>query len=114
MYNTNQTMNMVNLIGRLGQEPIITFTKTKGTPVMRLSLATQAKMPDNNGGWKVDTQWHRVVVFGRDALFFGQRLHKGMLVNVTGSIVHQERTDEAGQNFRWVDIYVERIQCLRH
>ena len=112
MYNTNQTINKVHLIGRLGDEPVFKLT-TKGTPVMRLSIATQAKMPDGNGGWQVTTQWHRVIVFGRDANFFRDKLHKGMLVSVTGFIVYKRVvSSDTGAEYRFTDIYTESIQCL--
>lgn len=112
MFNANQTLNSVVLIGRLGKHPETRYT-AKGTAVIRLSIATHSRVPDaSSGGWKNVTEWHRAVIFGRDAAFWTGKLQQGDLVQVTGSLRHQVYTNAEGATFRWTEVYANQFQRL--
>ena len=77
-------MNKVFLIGHLGRDPELTFT-TNGTAVLKFSLATteNRKVGDN---WESQTEWHRVVMFGKRAEAVNSYLQKGSKVHIEGKI----------------------------
>lgn len=83
-------LNKVQLIGRLGGQPETASTQG-GTPVTKLSLATSESFTDKQTGQKrEDTEWHRIVMFGRLAEIAGQYLTKGDLVFLEGKIKTRE------------------------
>ena len=56
-----QSLNKVQIIGRLGQDPDIRYT-TSGSAVCNMSLATTERYKDAAGNKKEATEWHRVVL----------------------------------------------------
>ncbi len=61
------TVNKVLILGRIGQDPEIRYTQS-GSPVANVSIATNDGYKDNATGQFVDvTEWHRVIVFGKQA-----------------------------------------------
>ena len=65
--------NRVQLIGNLGDEPTVRNTST-GTTVANINLAIN------------ETEWVRVVAFGRTAEIMQQYLHKGSQVHIEGKL----------------------------
>ncbi len=89
-------LNKVLLIGRLGQDPKLTYLPS-GSPVAELSVATDESYKDRDGN-KVDrVEWHRVKVFGRSAEFCSNYLSKGRLVYVEGTLRTRSWEDQQGQ-----------------
>ena len=60
------SLNRVILLGNLGKDPEVRYTQG-GTTVANLRIATNERRPDGNGGWKDETEWHAVVLFGKQA-----------------------------------------------
>ena len=60
------TVNKVILIGRLGKDPDMRYAPS-GTAIANFSLATNHSSKDAEGNWTEQTEWHNVVVFGRQA-----------------------------------------------
>lgn len=80
------SLNQVNLIGRLGQDPEVKYLPN-GDAVCNLSLATSERWKDKaTGEQKEKTEWHRVVMFGKLAEIAGQYLKKGALVYFQGKL----------------------------
>lgn len=80
------SLNQVQLIGRLGQDPEVKFLPN-GDAVCNVSLATSEKWRDKTSGeQKEKTEWHRVVLFGKLAEIAGEYLRKGALVFFQGKI----------------------------
>jgi len=79
-------INKVILLGTLGTDPIVKYSKT-GTPVATVSLVTNQSWTDKETG-KVNTkaEWHNLVFFGKDAENAGQNLRKGGTIYVEGSL----------------------------
>lgn len=73
-------VNKVILLGRLGKDPETQTTKN-GKQMTKFPLATSENYKDKNGEWQERTEWHNVVMFGRDV-----RASKGDLVFVEGRI----------------------------
>ena len=57
-----------------------------GMPVANLSIATNRKWKDRDGNPQEQTEWHRVVLFGRQAEVAGQYLTRGRQIYVEGRI----------------------------
>lgn len=90
------SVNKVILLGRLGRDPEVRYTQG-GTTVANLRLATNERRPDGNGGWKDATEWHTVVMFGKQADLAKQYLTKGRELFIEGSLRTREWQDQQGQ-----------------
>ena len=93
------SLNHVVILGHLGADPELRKTDG-GTPVTNLRVATNATWRNGDGEKEQRTDWHQIVVWGRQAEQCGQLLRKGALVLVSGRIQSREWTDDEG-NRRW-------------
>jgi single-strand DNA-binding protein len=82
-------LNKVMIIGRIGQDPEIKYSKLE-TPIANFSVATNSKW--NKNGEQEKTEWHKVILFGKQAEICGKYASKGNLVYVEGRL--QTRTYE--------------------
>ena len=78
-------VNKVLIIGRLGQEPDLKTT-SGGKSVCTLNLATSEKWKDKSGNSHERTEWHRVVIWGKQAENAAKYLEKGRQVYVEGKL----------------------------
>ena len=86
------SVNKVILVGNVGNEPEIR-TFQNGGRVANLSLATSENWKDKNTGERREkTEWHRVVVWGKQAEIAGEYLRKGRQVYIEGSLHAREYT----------------------
>ncbi len=104
------SVNKVILVGRLGQEPELKST-TSGQQVCTLSLATsETWMKDGNKEEK--TEWHRVVLWGRQAENAHKYLKKGRLVYIEGKLQTRSWQDQQGQKRYTTEIVANNMQFL--
>ena len=76
-------------------------SKENNTAVTGLSLATSESWRDKQTGeMKENTEWHRVVLFGKLAEIAGEYLRKGSQVYIEGQLRTRKWTDNAGTE-RW-------------
>ena len=80
-----KSVNKVILIGNLGKDPEVKYTPS-GTPVAKLTLATNERYEDKNGEWQERTEWHNVVLWQRLAEIAGEYLKKGGKVYIEGRL----------------------------
>ena len=104
-------LNKVMLIGRLGAKPELTYAQT-GTPMTTLRIATDESYNDRDGNKVERTEWHRVVVFQRQAENCAQYLDKGSLVYVEGSLRTRKWQDQSGSDRYTTEIRAQRVQFL--
>src|SRR6059036_17944 len=104
-------VNKVILVGNLGANPEMRFTQG-GQAVANLRLATSERWTDRNGQRQETTEWHRVVVFGKQAEIVGQYLTKGRQVFVEGRIQTRQWQDQQGQKRYTTEIVAQRVQML--
>lgn len=105
-------MNLVTLIGRLGQDPDIR-TMQNGEKVAVLSVATTEKWTDKQTGVKKDsTEWHRVELYRRLAEIAELYVKKGHLVSIIGKIKTRKWTDSNGVERSITVIIAEQMQML--
>lgn len=89
-------INKVIILGTLGQDPEVKYMPSGGA-VCNLSLATSEQWNDKATGEKKEqTEWHRVVIFGKLAEVAGEYLRKGYQVYVEGKLRTRKWTDQSG------------------
>ena len=89
-------LNKVMLIGNLGSDPEIKYSP-KGTAIANLRLATSESRKNSDGEWEDTTEWHRVVMYGRQAETCKDYLKKGSKVFIEGRIQTRSWDDQSGQ-----------------
>lgn len=104
-------LNKVMLIGRLGRDPELRYTQN-GSPVTTLNIATDEAYTDKDGNRVERTEWHRVVVFQRQAENCATYLSKGSLAYVEGSLQTRKWQDQQGQDRYTTEIKAQRVQFL--
>ncbi|EIY1064833.1 single-stranded DNA-binding protein [Escherichia coli] len=83
---TVRGINKVIIVGNLGQDPEVRYMPNGGA-VANLSLATSESWRDKQTGeMHENTEWHRVVLFGKLAEVAGEYLRKGAQVYVEGQM----------------------------
>jgi len=92
--------NKVRLIGRLGADPsLITFPS--GIKMVRISLATHEPYKDNETGkWSTQTQWHRIICWGKQAERMSQMIAKGTEIVIEGRLVNRTYEKNGERRFR--------------
>jgi len=103
--------NSVRLIGNLGGDPETKYTQG-GMAITRVSLATTSKRKNKDGQQVEETQWHRVIFFGKLAEIAGEYLRKGSKVAVEGMIRYGKYTDRDGVERYSTDIACDQMKML--
>jgi single-strand DNA-binding protein len=105
------SVNKVILIGNLGRDPEVRYT-AGGTPVANFSMATSERWTDASGDRKERTEWHKIVVWAKQAEIVGEYLRKGKQVYVEGSLQTREWTDRDGNKRYTTEVKAQRVQML--
>ncbi|HYL57744.1 MAG TPA: single-stranded DNA-binding protein [Candidatus Acidoferrales bacterium] len=106
------SVNKVILIGNLGRDPETRFTNS-GSSVTNFSLATKESFADKSGGRQERTDWHNIIVWGKQGENCAQYLKKGSPVYVEGRISYREYEAKDGSGKRKVtEIVAMRVQFL--
>ncbi len=104
-------MNSVHLIGRLGRAPERRSTQT-GKAVCTFSIATDEREQGPDGKWVTRPEWHRIVVWDRQAEACAAHLAKGSLVGVEGRIRTRKWTDRDGDQRQLTEIVAKHVEFL--
>ena len=99
-------VNKVIIVGNLGKDPEVRFTPN-GKAVAKFPVATTEKWTDQQGQRQERTEWHNIVVWGKQAENCGQYLAKGRQVFIEGSIRSRSYDDKDG-NKRYITEVVAR------
>lgn len=105
------SLNKVMIIGNLGRDPELRTTEG-GQSVATLNVATTDTWVDKSGNKQERTEWHRVVVWGRQGENAAKYLKKGRSVYVEGRIQTREYTDKEGVKKYATDIVADTVQFL--
>ena len=105
------SVNKVILLGNLGRDPETRYT-TGGDAVTNLRIATTETWKDKNGDKQEKTEWHSVVLFGRQAEIAGEYLKKGRSVYIEGRLQTRKYTDKEGVEKYATEIVGDRMQLL--
>ena len=105
------SVNKVILVGNLGRDPETKYTSA-GQAVCKFSLATSESFKDRNGERQKRTEWHKIVVWGKQAEIAQQYLKKGAQIYLEGRIQSREWTDKEGQKRTSYEIVATNFRML--
>jgi len=105
------SVNKVILVGRLGQKPELKYTASQ-MAVINLSVATTESRKDRDGNYKDETEWSRVVVFGKTAEFVANYLDKGALVYVEGRLQTRSWENKEGVKVTTTEVMANAVTSL--
>lgn len=105
------SLNKVMLIGRLGKDVELKYTQS-GSPIANISLATDESYTDQNGNKVQKTEWHRVIVYGKQAENCASFLQKGSMVFIEGSLATRKWTNQQGKDQYITEIKAQRVIFL--
>lgn len=104
------SVNKVIIIGNLGRDP--EAREANGQTVCSLSVATTRKWKDKQGEAQEETEWHRVVFWGRQAEIAEEHLRKGSAVYIEGRLKTRKWQDKDGQDRYTTEIVGEIMQFM--
>ena len=103
-------LNRAILVGNLTRDPELK-TLPSGTKVASFGLATNRVWRDASGNRQESTDFHNIVVFGRQAETSAQFLRKGSQVLIEGRIQTRSWDDQAtGKKMYRTEIVADRVQ----
>lgn len=105
------SINMVLLVGRLGQDPEV-VTTNGGKSVAKLSVATSEKWKDKSGEWQEQTEWHKVVLWGPQSIWIGNNAHKGDMVMVRGKVTTRSWEASDGTKKYVTEVVAQSVDLL--
>jgi single-strand DNA-binding protein len=105
------SVNKVILVGRLGKDPETRYTSS-GQAVCNFSLATDETYKDRAGERQKRTEWHKIVVWAKQAEIAQQYLRKGSLIYVEGRIQTRQWDDKEGQKRTTTEIVATNFRML--
>lgn len=104
-------LNKVQLIGNLGRDCELRYTPG-GVAVATLNLATTETWNDKSGQKQERTEWHRIVIWGKQAENLQEYLVKGKQIYVEGKIQTRQWEDKDGQKRYTTEIRSDRVMLL--
>jgi single-strand DNA-binding protein len=105
-------VNKVILVGNLGKDPEVGYTQS-GTALCKFSLATGESYVNNAGERQDKTEWHNIIVWGKQGENVGKYLSKGRQVYIEGKIQTRSWDDEkTGQKKYMTEINAQRVVFL--
>ena len=103
--------NKVHLIGHLGQAPEIT-TFESGKKKARFNVATSENYRNAKGEKIEETQWHKLVAWGKLAEIAEKYLTKGREVAIEGKLINRSYNGKDGTKKFISEIEVNDLQML--
>ncbi len=106
------SLNKVMLIGNLGRDPEVRYMPSGGA-MCNLSIATTENWRDKTSGEKKEkTEWHRIVMFGKQAELAEQYLKKGSPIYIEGRLQTRKWTTKEGEDKYTTEVIADRMQFL--
>ncbi|HHB77656.1 MAG TPA: single-stranded DNA-binding protein [Saprospiraceae bacterium] len=104
----NNLRNQVQLIGHLGKNVNIKELDN-GRKVATTSIATKYVYENKKGEKVVETQWHQLVGWGKNATNMESFLRKGKEVAVRGKLTYRKYTDKQGLTRYLTEVVVNEL-----
>jgi single-strand DNA-binding protein len=105
------SVNRVILVGNLGRDAELRYTPG-GAAVATLNLATTEVWNDRNNQRQEKTEWHRVVLWGKQAESLQEYLTKGKQIYVEGRLQTRQWDDKDGNKRYTTEVKADRITLL--
>ncbi|MBI2049248.1 MAG: single-stranded DNA-binding protein [Parcubacteria group bacterium] len=102
-------LNKVIIVGRLTADPQLRNTPS-GQAVCAIGVATNRVWTDKSGAKQESTEYHNVVLWGRQAEIASQFLTKGATVLIEGRLQTRAWQDKQGGQRKTTEIIAERMQ----
>ena len=96
-------MNLVMILGNVGQDPVLTYSAGSGMAIAKFSVATSKKVKEEK-----KTQWHNMVAFGKTAEFVAKYVHKGDRFAFQGEIDYNT-VEKDGQKRTYTSIIIDKV-----
>jgi len=103
--------NKVQLIGNVGQPPTVR-TNEAGNKWVRFTIATDEVYLNAKGDKITETQWHRLVAWGKLAETIEKLVPKGKEVAIEGKLINRSYTDKEGVKKYITEVQVNEILLL--
>ena len=102
-----RTINRVELLGRVGTDPEMSYTPG-GTAVTKLRLATDRYRKDGENG----TDWHNLVAWSKTAEAVNEYVAKGDRIYVAGRLVQNSWDGDDGQRRHRTEVHASEVVFL--
>lgn len=103
--------NKVQLIGHLGATPDIRNLES-GRKHARFSLATTETYKNDKGEKVHETQWHKIVCWGKVADLVEKYCDKGSEIALEGRLMHRQYEDKEGVKKYITEVEIHEILLL--
>ena len=100
--------NSVQLIGNAGSDPEIK-TLANDNKMARFSLATNDSYTNQKGERVEETQWHRILAWGKTAEIIEKEVKKGRRMILNGKLANNSWEDKDGNKRQSVEVVVNEI-----
>ncbi len=105
------SVNVVHLLGNVGRDPDVRVFND-GNSIANVTIATSRKWRDKDtGDQKEETEWSRVVFYGKMADVVGKYVNKGNPLYVRGRL-RTRKYEKDGQDHYATEIVAEDMQLL--
>ena len=104
-------LNKAQVIGYLGADPELRYTQSQ-QPVAQMNVATTKKWKDKDGKDQEQTEWHRIVVWGKTAENVSKYLSKVRPVFVEGELRTRSWDDKDGVKRYTTEIHAHNVVFL--
>ena len=105
------SVNKVILVGNLGRDAELRYTPG-GAAVSTLNLATTEVWNDRNNQKQEKTEWHRVILWGKQAESLQEYLTKGKQIYIEGRLQTRQWDDKDGNKRYTTEIKCDRVTLL--
>lgn len=107
------SVNKVILIGNVGKDPEVRYPQA-GNPVANITLATNERVaPSTPGGEPTErTEWHNLVMWGKNAEIAEKYVRKGTQLYVEGKLRYRIWEDRNQIKRTVAEVYVDSFQFL--
>jgi len=103
--------NKVQLIGNLGGKPEVKDTEN-GKKLAQFNIAASESYRNAKGEKVTETQWHRVIAWGKVAEIAEKYLDKGKEVAIEGKLINRSYTDKDGNKKYITEVQVTELLLL--
>ncbi len=103
--------NKVQLIGHVGQEPEIKNLEG-GKKVASFSIATNDSYTNDKGEKVEQTEWHKVIAWGKTAEIIEKYVTKGKEIAIEGKLTHRSYDDKNGEKRYVTEIVTNELVLL--
>lgn len=105
-------VNRVILIGNLGRDPEVHTAASNRHLIAQLSLATTRRVKMQDGSYENETEWHRVICFGKTAEVARDYLAKGRQIYIEGQLRTRKYKDKQGIERRVTEVICDQLNML--